>query len=77
MAVTVRSESMRELLVLPLYFLATLARLVGPCGTRAVIAETLVIERSAGDPVSLPEKGPQSDNRGSHRNGFSSVVHEP
>ena len=35
---------MRDLLVLLLHFLTTLARLSGPGGTRAVIAETLVIE---------------------------------
>ncbi len=35
---------MRDLLVLLVHFLTTLARLLGPGGTRAVIAETLVIE---------------------------------
>ena len=36
--------SMRDLLVLLVHFLTTLARLLGPGGTRAVIAETLVIK---------------------------------
>ncbi len=35
---------MRGLLVFPVHFLTTLARLLGPGGTRAVIAETLVIK---------------------------------
>ncbi len=35
---------MRDLLVLLVHFLTTLARLLGPGGTRAVIAETLVIK---------------------------------
>ncbi len=35
---------MRDLLPLLVHFLATLARLLGPGGTRAVIAETLVIK---------------------------------
>ena len=35
---------MRDLLVLLVHFLATLARLLGPGGTRAVIAETLLIK---------------------------------
>ena len=35
---------MRDLLALLLHLLATLARLLGPGGTRAVIAETLLIK---------------------------------
>ncbi len=35
---------MRDLLALFLHFLTTLARLLGPGGTRAVIAETLLIK---------------------------------
>ncbi len=35
---------MRDLLVLLVHFLTSLARLLGPGGTRAVIAETLVIK---------------------------------
>ncbi len=35
---------MRDLLVLLVHFLTTLARLLGPSGTRAVIAETLLIK---------------------------------
>ncbi len=35
---------MRDLLVLLVHFLTTLARLLGPGGTRAVIAETLLIK---------------------------------
>ncbi len=35
---------MRDLLVLLVHFLTTLTRLLGPGGTRAVIAETLVIK---------------------------------
>ncbi len=35
---------MRDLLVLLVHFLTTLARLLGPAGTRAVIAETLLIK---------------------------------
>ncbi len=43
-AATVRSGSIRDLLALFLHFLTTLARLLGPGGTRAVIAETLLIK---------------------------------
>ncbi len=39
-----RSGPMRDLLPLLVHFLTTLARLLGPGGTRAVIAETLVIK---------------------------------
>ena len=35
---------MRDFLALFLHFLTTLARLLGPSGTRAVIAETLLIK---------------------------------
>ncbi len=35
---------MRDFLVLFVHFLTTLARLLGPGGTRAVIAETLLIK---------------------------------
>ncbi len=35
---------MRDLLALPVHFLTTLARLLGPGGTRTVIAETLLIK---------------------------------
>ena len=35
---------MRDLLVLFVHFLTALARLLGPGGTRAVIAETLLIK---------------------------------
>ncbi len=43
-AVTVRSGPMRDLLVLLVHLLTALARLLGPGGTRAVVAETWLIE---------------------------------
>jgi len=43
-AVSVRSVPMRDLLVLLVHFLTTLARLLGPGGMRAVNAEALVVK---------------------------------
>ena len=39
---------MRDLLALFLHFLTTLARLLGPGGTRGVIAETLQLSKAFG-----------------------------
>ena len=44
MAEALRLGPMRELLVLFIHFLTTLAKLVGPGGARAIVAETLVVK---------------------------------
>jgi hypothetical protein len=45
----------RDLAILFLHLLATVARLAGPGGARPVVAESVVIKHQLADPQSLPE----------------------
>jgi hypothetical protein len=56
---------MRDLVVLFIHFIATLARLLGPGGARSIVAESLLAQASTPDPESLPATSAESVRVGS------------
>jgi hypothetical protein len=57
--------AVRDLAVLLVHVLATLARLAGPGGVRAVVAESLLVKQQLLIPQSLQEAVATSSSRGS------------
>src|SRR3984957_3805715 len=51
---------MRDLVILLIHFIATLARLLGPGGARSLVAESLLLKQSTPDPESLPATSAES-----------------
>ena len=68
---------MRDLLVLLVHFLTTLARLLGPGGARAVIAD-IADQTSVGDLESLSAKGNRLGRPGDGKGDLPShpIIHE-
>ena len=56
-------RAVRDLAVLFLHLLATIARLVGPGGARSVVTESLLVKHLTADPQSLPETFSQAPLR--------------
>ena len=68
---------MRDLIILLVHLIATLARLMGSGGARSVIAESLLGQAAAPDPESLPATRAEPPRVGSDPRRRVCALHAP
>ena len=68
---------MRDLLILLVHLIATLARLMGPGGLRSVVAESLLVKQQTAHSQSLATPGAEPPRIGSDRRRRVCALHAP